>query len=68
MIGLKLNDIITHILSTIQVVTALRRGSIDISENNLEATFGKLRHVNHYHMKIVNHCMVKIIRSSFLES
>lgn len=67
MIGLKLSEILTHILSIIHVVTVLRRGSTEISENNLEAAFGKLKRVNH-HMKIVSHCMVKIIRSSFLES
>lgn len=67
MIGLKLNEIITHILSML-VMTVLRRGSTDISENNLEAVFGELKHLSHYHMKKVNHCMIKIIRSSFLES
>lgn len=34
--------------------------STDISENNLEDTFGKSNHVNHYHLKRVNHRMVKI--------
>lgn len=39
MIGLKLSEILTLILSTIHVVTVLRRGSTETSENNPEAAF-----------------------------
>ena len=41
-------------------MTFLRESSTDISGNNLEGTFGKLKPTYHYHMKTLNHCMVKM--------
>ena len=41
-------------------MTFLRKSSTDISANNLEATFGKLKPMSHYHMKMLSHYMIKM--------
>ncbi|NIG60530.1 rap guanine nucleotide exchange factor 5 [Pontoporia blainvillei] len=47
-------------LASVNFVTFLRKSSTDISENTREATFGKLKHMNHYHMKMLSHYMIKM--------
>lgn len=40
-------------------MTFLRKSSSDISANNLEATYDKLKPMNDYHMKTLSHYMIK---------